>query len=423
MKEDFLHYLWKFQKFSSPFLRSHSGERIQVIQPGQHNYNAGPDFLIAQLIIGNQKWAGHVELHIRSSYWFAHQHQHDPNYENVILHVVWEHDASVYRKNGLEIPVLELKDKVDLNVLERYQKLLQTKPLFIPCNNELSKIPDWVFEHWVTRMYIERLEEQSYAIEKQLQETQHNWEAVLLLGLAKAFGLKVNAAAFVSMIHSIPYSVIQKCASDALKLESLFMGQLGLLKDPTEDPYYIQLNETYNYLTKKFHLSTDGIVSPKFFRIRPSAFPTIRLSQWAQLWSSQLHLFSSLMETQETTQWYRLLDASASSYWDTHYRFGVTSAKQKKQISQSLKDLILIHCIVPLKYCYDKVQGKVSFENLLDQMNSIPSEKNRLIEPFKKVPSLKNSALHGQGVLHLKKHYCDQKKCLQCEIGNHILKS
>jgi len=422
MKEDFLHYLWKFQKFKSPILYSQTGAVIQVIHPGQHNDNAGPDFLTATLIIDNQKWAGHIELHIQSSHWYLHQHQYDSNYDNVILHVVWSHDMPVYRENGLEIPVLELKDKVEYELLNRYHKLLLHNQFFIPCENELAQVSDLIFEHWITRMYAERLEEKSHVIEKQLQETQHNWEEVLLLGLAKSFGGTVNSNAFVSMIRSVPFSVIQKCYSDAFTLEALFFGLSGLLDQSIEDSYFVKLKHTYDYIVRKYHLKITEVIRPQFFRLRPASFPTIRLSQLAQLLSSQKHLFSKLVVNKGDLDYYEILNSTTSVYWETHYRFGVTSIYQKKSITKSLQNLILINCVFPLKYMHGKYHGNFSWESLVDTVASIPSEKNKIISGFKKIRSIENSALYAQGIIHLKKKYCDQKKCLQCEIGNHILK-
>ena len=104
MQEDFLHYLWKHKKFKTQGLKTAKQEAVTIINVGEHNHNTGPDFFNAQLKIGEQLWAGNVEIHIKSSDWFVHNHETDSNYDNVILHVVWEHDTEIFRKDNSEIP-------------------------------------------------------------------------------------------------------------------------------------------------------------------------------------------------------------------------------------------------------------------------------------------------------------------------------
>ncbi len=57
MKEDFLHYVWKFQKFSIQNLKTSEGNLIVIEKVGGHNLNAGPDFFNSKLSINNQLWA------------------------------------------------------------------------------------------------------------------------------------------------------------------------------------------------------------------------------------------------------------------------------------------------------------------------------------------------------------------------------
>ena len=92
MTEEFLHYIWKFKNFSFKDIKSTSGENIRILKSGEHNTNAGPDFLNAQVNIGKVRWAGSVEIHTKTSLWNNHGHDTDNAYDNVILHVVYEDD-------------------------------------------------------------------------------------------------------------------------------------------------------------------------------------------------------------------------------------------------------------------------------------------------------------------------------------------
>ena len=89
MKEELLQYIWQFQYLIILELLTSSGEMLQIISTGAHNTNQGPDFLLAKIKTGTTTWAGNIELHINSSDWNLHKHSADTNYNNVILHVVW----------------------------------------------------------------------------------------------------------------------------------------------------------------------------------------------------------------------------------------------------------------------------------------------------------------------------------------------
>ena len=229
MNEDFLHYVWKFQKFSSLRLSTHLGESLQVVKVGTHNFNAGPDFLCGQVVIAGQTWAGNIEVHIRSSHWYAHHHETDIHYDNVILHVVWEYDMDVRRSDETIIPTLELKDRVNPQVLNNYRSLLFNKPKWINCESQLGNVDPLIVNNWLDRLFLDRLEEKSQLITAQLLASQNNWQAVLFQLLCKNFGLKVNGASFISVAQSIPFKTVKKCRQKQLDLEALFMGQANLL--------------------------------------------------------------------------------------------------------------------------------------------------------------------------------------------------
>ena len=146
MKEDFLHYIWQFKKFDFSNLETVQGEKLILFNSGHYLQLAGPDFFNSQLSIGEQKWAGNVEIHLKSSDWYVHHHENDSNYDNVILHVVWEHDTEVFRKDNSEIPVLELRKYVSKQTLEKYLNLSSLKS-WIFCEKEIATIDDFIFKN------------------------------------------------------------------------------------------------------------------------------------------------------------------------------------------------------------------------------------------------------------------------------------
>jgi hypothetical protein len=421
MQEDFLHYIWKHKKFDISNLKTTANESVSMVSVGQHNLNTGPDFFNAQLKIVDQLWAGNVEIHIKSSDWFLHNHETDANYDNVILHVVWEHDTDVFRKNNTAIPTLELKNYVSKSALNNYEKLFSKKQTWINCEHDFTEVDDFSIQYWLERLYFERLERKSRDIEQLLKASKNDWEAVLFKMFAKNFGLKVNGEAFLSLANSIDFSIIRKTQSNRTSLEALLMGQSGLLDEVIEDPYCQELAKEYQFLKQKFSLVNNHIIPFQFFRLRPPNFPTIRLSQLSSLYHNHQNVFSKILEINDMNAFYDIFYVGTSTFWETHYTFKKASRGSKKLLTKAFIDLLLINTIIPLKFSYAKHHGKQIDEDIVKLMQQIASEKNNIVDKFNTLKQVSTSALQSQGLLQLKSEYCDKNKCLQCIIGNSLL--
>ena len=422
MKEDFLHYLWKFKKFDALNLKTFNGEEITIINVGQYLKLAGPDFFNAQITIGNQKWAGNVEIHLKSSDWYVHHHERDEAYENVILHVVWEHDTEIFRKNNTEIPVLELKKYVDAETISNYQSLTSPKS-WIFCEKQLAAIPQFVLKNWQERLFFERLERKSNPIFELLQQTNHDWEAVLFCLLAKNFGLNTNGEIFLKIAQSIPFSIIRKESFEVENLEALLLGTAGLLDLEKEDNYFKDLKFRYFYLLHKYQLEKTIVEPVQFFKHRPDNFPTIRLSQLANLYHIHQNLFSKIGIATSIENIYKTFNVSASNYWQNHYQFDKESPKKEKKISKSFIDLVIINTIIPLQFAYAKSQGKEISEDLISLLDDVAPEKNSIMDKFRSFGIKSKSAFDSQSLLQLKNEYCNNSRCLECAVGMELLKN
>nr|WP_294775106.1 DUF2851 family protein [uncultured Flavobacterium sp.] len=422
MKEDFLHYVWQYKKFDFSNLTTVSGEKLTIVNTGQYLKQSGPDFFNAQIIIGNQKWAGNVEIHLKSSDWYLHQHENDDHYNNVILHVVWEHDTPIFRKDNSEIPTLTLSHYVASEVLNHYWSLTAPKS-WIYCENQIAEIDQFIFKNWQERLFFERLEHKAIPIEELLTETGNDWEAVLFYRLAKNFGLNTNGEIFMKLAKSIPFSIIRKEGFEVENLEALLMGKADLLPVEAEDFYSKELQNRSVYLSQKHRLQKTYIEPVQFFKHRPDNFPTIRLAQLAMLYHKQQQLFSKIINTHSLADFYKLFDIGVSPYWENHYQFEKESPKKKKQFSKSFIDLLVINTIVPFQFAYAKSQGKEISESLLQLMETIEPEKNIIIEKFANFGIKSKSAFETQSLLQLKNKYCNQAQCLQCAVGIQLLKS
>ena len=138
MKESLLHLVWEQQLFKASNLFTTKQQELNIHKKGSLNHLQGPDFGNAIISIDGQKWAGTIEIHVKSSDWYAHQHQKDPNYQNVILHVVYEHDVEIFDLHSNEIPTLELKQYIQKDVLLKYKKLMSNSKQWIFCESELK---------------------------------------------------------------------------------------------------------------------------------------------------------------------------------------------------------------------------------------------------------------------------------------------
>ncbi len=422
MQENFLHYIWKYKKFNTPKLKTTTGEVVTLVKAGQHNRHSGPDFFDARMRIGGQLWAGNVEIHVKSSDWYLHSHENDPAYDNVILHVVYEDDVEVFRKDNTAIPALELKSFIDPSVLQGYQNLLHGKPKWIHCENEFADTDDFLLRNWTERLYFERLEQKAQLIAEMLKSSKNDWEAVLFRLLAKNFGLKVNGDAFLSMASSFDFPIVRKLQTDVLQLEALFLGQSGILDQPIEDPHYQMLAKAYFFLKQKFGISNFQVVKPQFFRLRPPNFPTIRLAQLAMLYHREQGLFSKVIGESSIEGFYSIFSIAPTAFWQNHYTFGKTSARTKKALTHSFIDLLAINTLLPLKFCYAKHLGQDIDEEILNIVKKIVPEKNAIVDTFFSLKKgIKMSAMESQALIQLKTVYCNKSRCLDCAIGNALL--
>ncbi|UAB86204.1 DUF2851 family protein [Zunongwangia sp. SCSIO 43204] len=343
MREEFLHYIWQFQKFDKTELKTAAGELLHIYHPGTHNLDSGPDFFTSKIKIGDQLWAGNVEIHLKSSDWYAHHHETDSAYDNVILHVVWDHDTDIFRKDESIIPSLELKGKIDPEIQQNYLDLFSKGNEWINCEKYFPNFDNFDIESWLTRLYFERLEEKTKLIFDLLKQSKNDWEATLFKLLAKNFGLNKNGDSFLSLANSIDYEVIRKLSNDRFQLEAVLLGKAGLLDEDVEENYFKSLKNEYEFMQKKFSLGLPIETKPVFFRLRPDNFPTIRLAQLAAVFSRSASVFSVVIKAKSKNEIYDIFSAEVSEFWTTHYNFRSNHKPKPKRLSKSFIDLLIIN--------------------------------------------------------------------------------
>lgn len=420
MREVFLHRIWQNTLFEQVGLTTVQGEVLHIFDPGVYLQQAGPDFFNARLQIGAQKWAGNVEIHVKASDWYAHGHENDGAYDNVILHVVWEYDMPVYRKDGTEIPVFILREYVGSTLLDNYRALFQSRS-WIPCEGHAFRLDPLKELQWKERLYIERLEQKTEDIFKWVIHTQRHWEQVFFCVLARGFGLNNNAAELGQWAAQLPVEVIFKNADRLLALEALFFGGNGLLNRQIHDAYGRDLQREWRFLRSKYNLKEPDLSQLTFYKLRPDNFPTIRLAQLAAWYYRNKNNLQQILTIKNISELYDLFKIEISPYWQTHYVFDKESRSKRKALTSNFVDLLVINSVIPFLYVYHRSLDKPFADQVFTLLEQMKPEKNQVIERYIRAGFVADNALDSQVLLHLKKQYCDRKRCLNCQVGTAIL--
>lgn len=422
MNERLLQFIWQFQYFNHDNLVTTDEKPLQIVKPGNFNSNQGPDFLEAQIRINKTLWAGNIEIHVQATDWNLHNHSSDPNYSNIILHVVWNNNANILLPDGKTIPTIEMQPLVANSMIEKYNRLMQ-KDQFVSCCNQLPALSDLAWISWKERLAVERLIRKSTYVIERVKKSNNHWEETFWRLIARNFGIKINSEIFEEIAASIPLNILAKHKSQINQLEALLFGQGGLLATEMEDKYYRLLQREYKLLAAKFKLQPVNR-KPDFLRMRPANFPTVRLAQLAMLIHQSHHLFSKVLDAKNISELYRLLNITANDYWHYHYRFGETTVYHPKVLGKSMTDNILINTIIPLLYAYGQHKGKLTIQNrAIAFLSQIPAEKNTITRNWEKYGITNLTALDSQALIELKNNYCEPLLCLECAVGNKILKS
>ena len=421
MKESILHYIWQYKLFPAHNLKTTDNEPVEVIDVGQYNTDAGPDFFNAKIKINDTLWAGNVEIHRLSSDWNKHNHNNNKAYDSVILHIVEKADIDVFRKNRKKIPQMELT--IPEYIERNYEELLREKK-WIACEDKINSVSGIFIESWKNALLAERLKQKTQAIEQLLQANNRHWEDSFYIVLARNFGFGTNSQAFEELAKSLPLNILAKHKNNLFQLEALLFGQAGLLPEKPADDYTKGLNKEYDFLASKYNLEKKLDVSRwKLLRLRPVNLPHVRIAQFAALIHSSNKLFSKILDDIEIRNLRSLFVCEPSVYWQSHYTFSEEiGEKHSKKLGKQAADTILINTAVPFLFAYaSKKENQELKDRAIRLLEQIPAEKNTIITNWKNIGITCHSAYDSQALLQLKKNYCDEKKCIHCRIGHKVL--
>ena len=420
MKESFLHYIWQYQYFNKSELKTEDGEDLNILFPGKYNLESGPDFHFGKIMLGSRQWIGQIEIHINSSDWYAHKHQFDPAYEQVILHVVWKHNREVHRMDGSLIPVLELSSRVDPDLRDRTMEFLSSLNR-LPCINHLDSLNRKRIKAMIAKAFERRMLRKAIEYENIWFSAQQDWQECFYRVFLRAFGFGLNTTAFDRLGQLIPFRLLRRLIHDPFSLESILFGQSGLLSS-ARGTYAQDLRQEYSYLSYKFNLKEPiSLHEWKFSRMRPSNFPALRIAQFAGIIHRRPGIFNDF-EGSDLKELYKILKAKPSDYWKNHYMFGKTTGQKTPALGKDSMNSLLINTIVPMllfKGEYKNVNSLTAKAKAL--IHSIPAEKNRVTRMWTHAGIDSSNAFETQGLYALYQHFCKPRKCLQCDVGTGIL--
>lgn len=424
MTEAFLHYIWQFQYFNHSNLLTTDGQALSVLKVGRLNRDAGPDFVEARLLLNDIEWVGQVEIHLKASDWYKHQHQQDAAYENVILHVVWEADRPIVRSNGTLIPTLELQTRTDTTLWHKYEALYQSKEP-IPCAAQFGNVSTLTVLSMLDKALMRRLERKATDVADLLRANQSDWEETTYQVLAQNFGFKLNAEPFLRLAQRLPLKALQKHRNQPIQVEAMLFGTAGFLQAPPTDHYQATLQQEFRVLAAKYSLHDKvlGLHEWKFLRLRPANFPTVRLAQFAQLIAQQPSLFSLLIHTAHHQAVVQALRVKQSDYWRRHYVFGKEATTVLAGLGKTSANNVLINTVVPLLACYAQHKDSPDhLERATALLESLPAEANHITALYEALGLQIKSAFDSQAVIELNQSFCRPKRCLDCTIGVHLVR-
>jgi hypothetical protein len=362
--EKLLQQIWKQQRILRNELTTIDGQSLKVLHPGFWNQEAGPDFRKALIQVGGgRSITGDVEIDLSPQGWKQHGHATNPNYKNVILHVVW--DPVTIPVSSL--PTLSLASKLDSTLEELTLALGVDTADLLPegfagqCSAPLKLLQTEVLEALLRQAAEVRLKLKAGLLHSQAR--QNGWEQALWEGLFAALGYKNNSWPMRRMAELLPCLAPsgRQPKMDAFAWQARLLGVGNLL--PAEltraqaatDSYLKRLWDHWWRERDRFGEFVVPREAWKFSGLRPPNHPQRRIAL-ASHWLAAKDLPQRLESwaTKETSKG-EVVDSLAQAlpemdddFWSEHWTFKSAGLKSKQPLlgQQRLTDLA-INVVLP----------------------------------------------------------------------------
>ncbi|MCB0764855.1 MAG: DUF2851 family protein [Flavobacteriales bacterium] len=421
--EDLLQFLWEAQLFDGRDLHTTDGRPVAVVRAGTIQHNSGPDLIDAAIRLEGQLWAGTVEVHLRASDWDRHGHQHDPAYNSVILHVVYQHDRDVRTVRGTTPPTVALSGRIDPLRVDLHATLMKERDR-IPCKGMIQRALPPDLDGWLHELMLQRVERKAAGVIAAYDALGNDPAETLYCSLLQGFGLKVNAEAFTMLARSLPLRVLSKYRDDPMRVEALLFGQAGMLRVDLIDAYPRLLQQEYAALAGLHGLHPIPTSVWRFARMRPADLPTVRIAQFAGLFTALDGDLGGLLSTDDPDVLLARLDAGTSDHWNTHYGFEHASAPRAKRLGAATAERIIANTVVPYLYAMGLVRADALLKaKALRLLERLPPERNAITAEWESLGVAQRHAGQSQALIELRNLHCGQRACLSCVIGMELLRS
>ena len=414
MKELVIQQFWDAKMVFGKQLKTTENRSIVIRNFGILNHAQGPDFLEAEVEIDGIHNYGAVEIHVNASEWFKHNHQKDEKYNSVILHVVWKNDKKAVDKSGRILPVLALSDYFTEKELQNSQ-LSKMQNVEFTCQMFHHQIPISDKYHQLTFAQSERWNRKAEEVIVNHHKFKGDWQKVIMVQFAKYWVDSQNRNSMIWLAENSNTNRMKRFSHHEMLAYWLGRSQMKF-ENLVAHSKHSKIVETYIFLQRKFEIETPNL-NWYFGKIRPNAFPNIRLWQWAQWLSKNECNLSTWLELKSYEELVEAL--SASSEWIN------PKSNQTEIIINGMQHIqqLIINAVVPVWLAYGEIhQNKAFAEHSIQILERISPETNNITKKMNWLSIVNYSAKNSQQLMAKYEYYCKPKICLECMIGQNFLK-
>ena len=417
-----------WQQMVGKELTSSEDELVSVIYPGRTNGDNGPDFRDAVIVHNSHLTKGDVEVHVKSSDWYSHEHHASAAYNNVILHVVMWHDcnSATVLRSGRKVPVLSLAKAL------RHQAYLL--PCTLPCFPILDRMDSHTLKKILDTAGKQRFRQKAKRFQAELKQKRAG--QVLFRGIMRALGYAKNTKPFVELADRMPLASIGRRQGLAAK-QALLLGTAGLL--PSQRQQMEPANEREVQELEQIWRSLDsGVETMKesdwsLSHIYPNNSPVRRIIAMSYLLEryDRGRLLAGMLRTVRyapTSGGHRLLQHSLTvdshGHWRDRFDFGARSRTMiAALLGHSKAGEITVNVLLPFVFSWGESADEAALsDHAADVYRSYPRlPENCLTQHMKKQLGLEKSfdftACRQQGLIQVFRDYCREGRCGECPLA------
>ncbi len=389
---------------------------------GQWNTDFGADFRNGIINIDGEVIRGSVEIHIKTYDWIAHKHHEDANFNDTVLHVVYEHNGSIpysITEDGQRVEVLEIKNCLDQDLAKLIKKFEKAENYHPELCNFFAGLDIDIAKMLLLRLGTTRIEKKVKRFSAELFFSDFN--QLLYQGLMEAGGYSKNSYSMLQLALTYPYVDLLKWKEDGMKVEDIQATLIYSSSLEENIPHKIP-DSLVNAWKEQLHHKKPKKINVRWnlFRVRPTNHPVIRIIQiinfvYNILESDLLSFFVELYTSEPDNKNIKkqLLKAFNDAQPDRMFNIGSTRL-----------ETFNVNIVMPVLLLYaDKINNQYLITKVWNCYKSHVGLGSNHIETFMKRKYLneaqqkvvKKKAVFQQGLLKLYFEYCRYHNCNLCQ--------